>query len=44
MQQVSYIRHFGQTGVLKYNNNHILTRSLLWGIYRRNKVQALAME
>jgi len=44
MQQVAYIRHFGQTGVLKYNNNHILTRSLLWGIYRRNKVQALAME
>ncbi len=44
MQKVAYIRHFGQTGVLKYNNNHILTRSLLWGIYRRNKVKSLAME
>lgn len=44
MQQAPYIHHFGQTGVLKYNNNNILTRSLLWGTYRRNKVQAIVME
>jgi len=44
MQQEPYIQHFGQTGTLKLNSNNILTRSLLWGQYKNNKVQAIAME
>jgi len=44
MRQVAYIRHFGQTGTLKYNPNKIITRSLIWGKYHNNKVQAIAME
>lgn len=44
MRQASYIRYFGQIGVLKLNDNNILTRSLLWGKYRRNKVQAIVMD
>ena len=44
MQQAPYIHHFGQTGTLKYNDDHILTRSLLWGTYQRNKVTAIDMD
>jgi len=44
MQQARYIRHFGQTGVLKLNNNNVLTRSLIWGRYQNNKVVQIAMD
>jgi len=44
MQQAPYIHHWGQTGVLKLGDNGILTRSLLWGSYQRNKVVSIAME
>jgi len=44
MRQAPYVRHFGQTGTLKYNPNKILTRSLIWGKYSDNKVQAIAMD
>lgn len=44
MQQAPYIRHFGQTGVLKLNNNNILTRSLLWGRYQDDKVIQIALD
>jgi outer membrane PBP1 activator LpoA protein len=44
MQQAPYIRHFGQTGVLKINDNNVLTRSLIWGRYQRDKVAQIAME
>lgn len=44
MRQAPYIRHFGQTGVLKINNNNVLTRSLIWGQYQRDKVIQIAMD
>ena len=44
MQQAPYLQHWGQTGVLKLSNNNILTRSLLWGTYKSNKVVSVAME
>ena len=44
MQQAPYLQHWGQTGVLKLGSNNILTRSLLWGTYQRNKVVSIAME
>jgi hypothetical protein len=44
MQQSSYIRHYGQTGVLKLDNENILTRSLIWGQYRNNKVKQVNMD
>ena len=44
MQQAPYIRHFGQTGVLKLNQHNVLTRSLLWGRYQKNKVMQIAMD
>ncbi|PKG85364.1 penicillin-binding protein activator [Colwellia sp. 75C3] len=44
MQQAPYLQHWGQTGVLKLDDNNILTRSLLWGAYKRNKVVSIAME
>ncbi|QOL25976.1 penicillin-binding protein activator [Thalassotalea sp. LPB0316] len=37
-----YVRHFGQTGVLKLNESNVLTRSLLWGQYSRSQVKQLA--
>ncbi len=37
-----YVRHYGQTGVLKLNDENILTRSLLWGQYTRRDVKQLA--
>lgn len=39
-----YIRHFGQTGVLKLTTNNILTRSLIWGQYSNNKVIEVVMQ
>ncbi|GAW94545.1 penicillin-binding protein activator LpoA [Colwellia marinimaniae] len=44
MQQAPYLQHWGQTGTLKLNKNNILTRSLLWGSYKNNKVVSIAME
>jgi len=44
MRDAPYIRHFGQTGVLKLNNKNILTRSLIWGQYQSNKVKQIAMD
>ncbi len=44
MQQAPYIQHWGQTGVLKLDENSTLTRSFLWGTYQRNKVVSIAME
>ena len=38
MQQAPYIQHWGQTGILKLDTEHILTRSLLWGTYKNNSV------
>ena len=43
-KQYPYIRHYGQTGILKLDNNTVLTRSLLWGSYQKDKVQEIAME
>ncbi len=43
MQERSYIRHYGQTGILKLNSNNVLTRSLIWGRYQRNRVQEIAV-
>ena len=44
MQQAPYLQYWGQTGVLKLNENSVLTRSLLWGVYNKNKVVSIAME
>ena len=44
MQQAPYIRYFGQTGTLQLTQNNILSRSLIWGKYQRNKVKQVVME
>lgn len=44
MRKAPYLRHFGQTGVLKLNPNNILTRSLIWGQYKNDKVMQIAMD
>jgi len=44
MQQAPYLQHWGQTGVLKLDETNILTRSLLWGVYKNNKVVSIVME
>ena len=44
MKANNYVRHYGQTGVLKLNEHNILTRSLIWGRYTRNDVQETDME
>ncbi|MCI2284990.1 penicillin-binding protein activator [Colwellia sp. MSW7] len=44
MKQYPYIRHFGQTGELQLNKANILTRSLVWGQYKNDKVIQVAME
>ncbi|MCO4797900.1 MAG: penicillin-binding protein activator [Colwelliaceae bacterium] len=43
-KQYPYIRHYGQTGILKLKDNTVLTRSLLWGNYQKDKVQEIVME
>ncbi|MEW6990357.1 penicillin-binding protein activator [Colwelliaceae bacterium 6441] len=43
-KQFPYIRHFGQTGIIKLNGDNILTRSLLWGRYQKDEVQEVALE
>ena len=42
MKKTPFIRHFGQTGLLTLNNKNILTRSLVWGQYKNNKVMKLS--
>ena len=44
MQKANYIRHYGQTGVLKLGEDNILTRSLIWGRYRNNKVKEVTID
>jgi len=44
MKQRPYVRYFGQTGTLKLNSNNTLSRSLLWGVYQKDKVAETAME
>jgi outer membrane PBP1 activator LpoA protein len=44
MKQKPYVRHYGQTGILKLNSNNTLTRSLLWGIYQDGEVAEIAMD
>jgi outer membrane PBP1 activator LpoA protein len=44
MQQAPYLQHWGHTGVLKLDETNILTRSLLWGVYKDNKVISIDME
>ena len=44
MKQQQFIRHYGQTGVLKLSQDNILTRTLLWGTYQNNKVSQIDME
>ncbi|MBA6232525.1 MULTISPECIES: penicillin-binding protein activator [unclassified Colwellia] len=44
MKQKPYIRHYGQTGILKLNSNNTLTRSLLWGIYQNGNVSEISMD
>lgn len=44
MKANSYVRHYGQIGILKLNTQNILTRSLIWGRYSRNNVQETDME
>lgn len=44
MKKHHFIRHYGQTGIIKLGENNILTRSLLWGTYQKNKVSEIAME
>lgn len=44
MKNHAYVRHYGQTGVLQLNPSNILTRSLLWGSYQKDKVEQIAME
>ena len=44
MQHKTYVRHYGQTGVLQLGDDNILKRSLIWGKYSRSKVQEIAMD
>tara|TARA_R110000744_G_scaffold78200_1_gene154174 strand:+ start:1652 stop:3532 length:1881 start_codon:yes stop_codon:yes gene_type:complete len=44
MQNKTYVRHYGQTGILQLGKDNILTRSLIWGKYSRSKVQEFAMD
>ena len=44
MQNKTYVRHYGQTGILQLGEDNILKRSLVWGKYSRNKVQEIAID
>jgi outer membrane PBP1 activator LpoA protein len=44
MKVEPYVRHFGQTGVLKLDERNMLTRSLLWGKYYQGEVQEIVMD
>ncbi|WP_143764372.1 penicillin-binding protein activator [Cognaticolwellia mytili] len=43
MKNKTYVRHYGQTGILQLGRDNILRRSLIWGKYSRNKVQEIAV-
>ena len=43
MKSAPYIRHYGQTGVLQLNPEHLLIRSLLWGEYNRDGIESVAL-
>jgi len=44
MKVEPYIRHFGQTGILKLDTKNMLTRSLLWGRYLQGEVQEIDID
>jgi outer membrane PBP1 activator LpoA protein len=44
MKNKTYVRHYGQTGILQLGADNILKRSLVWGKYSRNKVQEIAID
>jgi outer membrane PBP1 activator LpoA protein len=44
MKHKTYVRHYGQTGVLQLGQDNILRRSLIWGRYSRNSVQEIVLE
>jgi len=44
MKQRPYVRYYGQTGTLQLNSNNTLSRSLLWGVYQKDKVAETTME
>lgn len=44
MKSKTYVRHYGQTGILQLGDDNILKRSLIWGKYSRNKVQEIAID
>ena len=44
MQQAPYIVHYGQTGTLKLEENNIITRSLTWGRYQKNKAMEVSID
>ena len=44
MKAQPYVRHYGQTGILRLNDNNILTRSILWGRYQKTRVQEIVMD
>jgi outer membrane PBP1 activator LpoA protein len=44
MKQRPYVRYYGQTGTLKLNSNNTLSRSLLWGVYQKDKVAEITMD
>lgn len=44
MKSSPYIRHYGQTGVLQLDDSNLITRSLLWGRYRKDRVEEIAMD
>ncbi len=43
MKNKTYVRHYGQTGILQLGADNILKRSLVWGKYSRNQVQEIAI-
>ncbi len=44
LKTTPYVRHYGQTGILKLNEQGVLTRSLLWGSYQKDRVEQIAMD
>jgi outer membrane PBP1 activator LpoA protein len=44
MKKRPYVRHYGQTGILKLNDKNTLIRSLLWGVYQKDRVAEIAMD
>lgn len=44
MKKAPYVHHFGQTGTLKLSDTNIITRTLIWGQYKQDKVIQIAME